>query len=152
MSLEADRIRRRTAREVLRRIDNATVAELSRCAEAGPAATSERLRRLDREWDADRVLEAEAATMGLLGLALGKALGPRWAALSGVAAVAVLVQALTGRYPLMPLFRRLGVRTGREIERERYALKALRGDFAGLGAQPQGASQPVQESAAQELH
>jgi hypothetical protein len=29
----------------------------------------------------------------------------------------------------VPLFRRAGVRTATEIERERYALKALRGDF-----------------------
>jgi hypothetical protein len=36
---------------------------------------------------------------------------------------------VSGWYPLMPLFRRLGIRTAREIERERYALKALRGDF-----------------------
>jgi hypothetical protein len=28
--------------------------------------------------------------------------------------------------------RRLGIRSAREIERERYALKALRGDFAGM--------------------
>ena len=31
--------------------------------------------------------------------------------------------------PLHPVFRRLGIRTQREIELERYALKALRGDF-----------------------
>jgi hypothetical protein len=37
----------------------------------------------------------------------------------------------------MPVFRRLGVRTAREIARERYALKALRGDFAALGARPE---------------
>jgi hypothetical protein len=32
----------------------------------------------------------------------------------------------------MPVFRRLGVRTATEIEEERYALKALRGDFRGV--------------------
>jgi hypothetical protein len=30
------------------------------------------------------------------------------------------------------LFRRLGVRTAPEIDQERYALKALRGDFRSL--------------------
>lgn len=30
----------------------------------------------------------------------------------------------------MPVLRRLGVRTREEIDREKYALKALRGDFA----------------------
>ena len=29
-----------------------------------------------------------------------------------------------------PIFRRLGIRSSREIQRERHALKALRGDFA----------------------
>jgi hypothetical protein len=32
----------------------------------------------------------------------------------------------------VPLFRRLGVRTASEIDEERYALKALRGDFRNL--------------------
>jgi hypothetical protein len=36
----------------------------------------------------------------------------------------------------VPLFRRLGFRTASEIDEERYALKALRGDFADL---PRGA-------------
>ncbi len=39
----------------------------------------------------------------------------------------------------MRLFRRLGVRTQREIDEERYALKVLRGDFkyaAGDGNLP----------------
>jgi hypothetical protein len=32
----------------------------------------------------------------------------------------------------LPIFRRLGFRTASEIDRERYALKALRGDFEEL--------------------
>jgi hypothetical protein len=34
----------------------------------------------------------------------------------------------------LPLFRKMGVRTQTEIERERYALKALRGDFSQITA------------------
>ncbi|NML18303.1 hypothetical protein [Azohydromonas caseinilytica] len=137
-TLPLDRTRRHTAREVLRRIDEDTVSSLARCAEAGPAAITARLGELDREWDTDRVLELEAASMGLLGVALA-AWKPRLLALPGVVALALMVQATTGRYPLMPLFRRLGVRTAREIERERHALKALRGDFAGMDAHPSAA-------------
>jgi len=37
--------------------------------------------------------------------------------------------ATQGWCPPIPVFRRMGVRTRREINRERYALKALRGDF-----------------------
>jgi hypothetical protein len=49
----------------------------------------------------------------------------------------------------MPLFRRFGVRTSREIERERYALKALRGDFAAIaGHDAPGAALSGERSAA----
>lgn len=41
----------------------------------------------------------------------------------------LLQHALQGWCPPLPVFRRLGFRTQAEIERERYALKALRGDF-----------------------
>lgn len=127
-----DRIRRHTAAEVLRRIDDETVAGLTRCAES-PGQVDQRLEELEREWDVDRVLETEAATMGLLGLALGTFVRKEFLALPAFVASAVLLQATTGRYPLMPLLRRLGFRTSKEIARERYALKALRGDFAAMG-------------------
>ncbi len=132
MDDHADRVRRHTAQEVLRRIDGATMANLTKCAES-PAQADRRLAELDREWDTDRALEVEAATMGLVGLALGAFVRKRLLALPVIVAGAVLIQATTGRYPLMPLFRRLGLRTSKEIARERYALKALRGDFSGMG-------------------
>ena len=42
------------------------------------------------------------------------------------------LHAATGWYPLLPVFRRLGFRSAREIAGERYALKALRGDFHAM--------------------
>jgi hypothetical protein len=51
----------------------------------------------------------------------------------------VLLHATTGGHPLMPLFRRLGLRSAKEIARERYGLKALRGDFR----EPRGRNDPV---------
>lgn len=145
--LQGDRVRRHTAHEVLRRIDSDTAASLAHCAAAGPQAIAQRLDDLEREWDTDRVLEIEAATMGLLTLALAAA-KPRLRLLPGMVALAVMTHALTGRYLLMPLFRRLGVRTAREIERERHALKALRGDFAGMAGASQATGQDAQDVAA----
>jgi hypothetical protein len=52
----------------------------------------------------------------------------------------MLLYGTTGRYPLLPIFRRLGLRTAREIARERYALKALRGDFANMQREPSTAT------------
>ena len=39
-----------------------------------------------------------------------------------IAGAAVFLFGTRGLYPLLPIFRRLGVRTAREIERERYAV------------------------------
>ena len=137
MNPDTDRIRAHTAPEVLRRIDDETTASLMRHASPDPAAQiEERLRQLEAEWDTDRAIELEAATTGLIGLLLGTWMKPRFLALPAFVAISMIVQARTGRYPLMPLLRRLGLRTSREIQRERYALKVLRGDFAGMDAEP----------------
>ena len=130
-----DRARRHTAAAVLRRIDDETVSRLAEVARR-PEAAPVRLHALDREWDVDRVLETEAAAMGQLGLALGTAVSARFLAMPGIVGAAVFLFATRGVYPLLPLFRRLGVRTSREIERERYAVKVLRGDFAAMPEQP----------------
>ena len=139
MSLPPDRARRHTARAVLRRIDDETVQHLTAVAH-DPAAAQRRLEALDREWDLDRTIEAEAATMGLLGLALGALVHRKLLAVPAFVGAGVLLFGTRGLYPLLPLFRRLGVRTAREIQRERYAVKALRGDFAQL---PQSSGEPV---------
>lgn len=141
MEPSPDRARRHTALSVLRRIDDETVTHLAEVARR-PDTAPTRMAALDREWDLDRVLETEAATMGLLGLTLGVAVNPRFLAVPGVVGAAVFLFATRGIYPLLPLFRRLGVRTSREIERERYAVKALRGDFASLPDASEDAATP----------
>jgi hypothetical protein len=132
MSLNHDRVRAHTAQDVLRRIDEQTTSRLAHCASAEPEAIGRRLDDLDREWDTDRAIELEASLMGLAGLSLGVFVRPALLALPMFVGSAVLLHALTGWYPLLPLFRRVGLRTAREIGRERYALKALRGDFSNL--------------------
>jgi hypothetical protein len=132
MPLSTDRVRAHTAAAVLQRIDDDTSASLLQRADASPDTIATRLAELDREWDTDRAIELEASLMGLAGLALGTFVRPTFRAVPAVVAGAVLLHAVTGVYPLLPVFRRLGLRTAREIARERYALKALRGDFAGM--------------------
>jgi hypothetical protein len=132
--LHRDRVRHRTAAEVLRRIDGEFHDRLARFEGADRTAIAARLRELDREWDTDRTIELEAAATGLLGLALGTFVRSGFLALPALVGGALVMHALTGRYPLMPALRRMGVRTSREIARERYALKALRGDFVALEA------------------
>jgi hypothetical protein len=76
------------------------------------------------------VLEANAASISLIGLALGRLVSRRWYLLPTAVAGFLLQHAVQGWCPPISLFRRLGVRTAQEIDHERYALKALRGDFS----------------------
>jgi hypothetical protein len=104
---------------------------------------SARIAELEREWDIERVLEANAATVALIGLALGATVNRRWFALPAVVAGFLLQHALQGWCPPLPIFRRFGVRSAAEIHEEIVALKALRGDF---GPEP-GNSAEVAEKA-----
>src|SRR5579884_3285142 len=103
---------------------------------AGPLAIEQRLRQLDEEWDIERTLEANASTISLAGLALGVFVNRRFLILPALVSGFLLQHALQGWCPPVPLFRRLGFRTASEIDEERYALKALRGDFHPLRAMP----------------
>ena len=92
-------------------------------------AIERRLGELDREWDLERVLGINAATASLLGLTLGATVDKKFFILPAIVAGCLLQHSLQGWSPPVPLLRRLGFRTQVEIEKERYALKALRGDF-----------------------
>ncbi|GJL51579.1 MAG: hypothetical protein NPIRA01_28060 [Nitrospirales bacterium] len=95
----------------------------------GLAAINRRLAELEYEWDIERTLEANAASFSLLGLFLGMTVNRRWYWLSAGVAGFLLQHALQGWCPPVPVFRRLSIRTSQEIECERHALKALRGDY-----------------------
>lgn len=88
-----------------------------------------RLVELDREWDIERLLETNASALAFLGIVLGSLGSRRWLRLSAVVTGFLFQHAVQGWCPPIPVLRRLGVRTAREIEVERIALKALRGDF-----------------------
>ena len=121
------RVRKNTAEAVNAAIRRQTEENISYYASAGPAAVERRLQELDSEWDIERVLEANAAGFSLAAVILGVVEDRKWLLLPGVIAAFLLQHAVQGWCPLVPLLRRLGFRTESEINRERYALKALRG-------------------------
>lgn len=137
-----------TAASVNARIRRQTQERVARVAAAGPAAVERRLRELDEEWDTERALESNASALVVAGSALALLVDRRFAILPLVVGGFLLQHALQGWCPPLPIFRRLGYRTQAEIERERYALKAPRGDFGrvsggGAGADPRQALQAV---------
>jgi hypothetical protein len=98
----------------------------------------ERLRELDAEWDIERALETGSSAISLTGLALGIMGSKKWLVLPLVVQGFFLQHALQGWCPPVPLLRRLGVRTQNEIDYEKYALKALRGDFQSVSSPAPG--------------
>lgn len=142
------RVPEHTAEHVNEDIRRRAQEDIARIAAAGPEAIDRRLAELDREWDIERTLEANAATVALVGLGLGAFVDRRFYLLPAAVAGFLLQHAVQGWCPPMPVFRRLGVRTATEIEEERYALKALRGDFRGVsdadGRDPTGVGKALQ--------
>jgi hypothetical protein len=124
-----DRVPIHTSDEANDRIRRTIETNVRRYTGADPATIAGRLDELDREWDIERTLEANAATISLVGLALGTFVDRRFYLLSAAVAGFLLQHAVQGWCPPVPFFRRRGVRTQPEIEEERHALKALRGDF-----------------------
>lgn len=116
----------RQANEAIREGIERSVAQY---AATDPRQIGERLEELDREWDIERTLQANAATIVLVGTALGALVDRKFLVLPALVGGFLLQHALQGWCPPLPLFRSLGVRTQGEIAQERYALKALRGDF-----------------------
>ena len=127
-----DRVRRATADPINRRLDQERVERVAELVGSSPEELGRAIDDLDRIWDVERVLEANASTLMLVSLGLARVHSPKWLLLSTAVPAFLLQHAIQGWCPPLPLFRRLGYRTQREIDEERYALKALRGDFNDL--------------------
>lgn len=123
------RVPQHTTEHVNAEIRRRTEENIARHSGGGSVAIERRLRELEREWDMERTLEANASIIALLGLTLGATVSRKWFVLPGIVTAFLLQHAIQGWCPPVPIFRRLGFRTQTEIEQERYALKAVRGDF-----------------------
>lgn len=127
-----NRVSQHTSPQVNAEIRRQMEERVANYASSGRQAIDRRLAELDEEWDIERLLEANAATLSLVGLALGATVNRKWFLFPGVIAAFLLLHAVQGWCPPVPVFRRMGVRTAAEIDEERYALKALRGDFRNI--------------------
>jgi hypothetical protein len=121
----ADRVRRSTAAALNAQIDRQTDLNIERYSRMNHVTITDRIDTLDREWDIERVLEVNASTLALTGLVLGLTVNRKWFALPGVVLPFLLQHGLQGWCPPLPVLRRMGVRTRGEIDREKYALKAV---------------------------
>ena len=93
---------------------------------------NERLLQLDSELDIETYMETECAALSIAGVILSLTKSKKWLILPLASSVLVLANVVRGNSRPFTFFRRLGFRTRGEIEKERYALKAIRGDFKYL--------------------
>ena len=130
----ADRVRANTSDVVNRRLDRELAARVRGYEQKSPDEITGRINELDREWDVERWLETNASAIAFTGLVLGVTHSRKWLFLPGIVLPFLFQHAVQGWCPPIPVLRRLGVRTREEIDREKYALKVLRGDFEQTGS------------------
>ncbi len=139
-----DRVREHTAAKFNERIDRATQRRVLRAGGESNAALSRRLDGLDREWDMERVLETNASAIALGGVVLGLLVNRKFFVIPCLVLPFLLQHATQGWCPPVPFFRSRGIRTRKEIDTEKFAVKALRGDFAGV----EGGKDPTERARA----
>ena len=128
-----DRVQAHTADHVNHAIEEEARRRVMRNAGASEGTISRRISELDEEWDVERYLEMNASALAFTGTVLGLFVNRKFLAIPFVVLPFLFNHAVRGWCPPVPFLRRRGVRTRREIDAEKYALKALRGDFKIIG-------------------
>ena len=119
-----DRIRQHSDARLNQAIDQAMESRVKSLGEGTPDAIRQRLSALEKEWDVDQIIEGKTAAMVNLGLAIStKNRRGYW--LAGMGFASLLSHSLWGWSPALPVLRRLGFRSRREIDREKFALLSL---------------------------
>lgn len=94
---------------------------------------TERIRILNSEWDTERFLEVNAASLIIISSFLGIRHSRLWFMITALTGLFMLQHGLQGWCPPVPFLRKWGVRTAEEINSEKFVLKIIRGDFEGKG-------------------
>src|SRR3954453_23689350 len=132
--MKTDRVQAHTAREVNETIEREARLRVVHAATQPRTAISRRINDLEHEWDIERWLETNASALAFTGTVLGLLVNRKFFAIPCLVLPFLFQHAVQGWCPPIPFRRRKGVRTRREIDAEKYALKALRGDFLEVGS------------------
>src|SRR5262249_47179601 len=129
---ETDRVRRRTSPEILEKLERELERNVRFYGGRSEAEITQRIAELEKEWSIKCYLNTNASALGLNGAGLGLVASRKWRLLSAAVGGFLLKHAVSGWCPPVPLLRRLGIKTRSELNREKFALKAIRGDFKNL--------------------
>ena len=117
-----DRVREVTSHNINQKIDSEITQSVDYFSSQDAESIRSRIRQLEGEWDIERTLELNASLIALGGIVLAATVNKKWLALPAIVTAFLAQHAIQGWCPPIPLFRRLGVRTQKEIETERHAL------------------------------
>lgn len=119
------RVEIHTNDKVNTKIKEQTLNNISLYEDKGKEEINDRIKELDKEWDIERLLEANAASAVIISTILGFRVNKKWFFATGIVGGFLLQHALQGWCPPVELFRRIGIRTNSEINYEKEALKNL---------------------------
>jgi hypothetical protein len=131
---EADGDRGSSSAEQLKKVEQKIEANIRFYSALPKIAISKRICELEREWSMERWLETNASGLAFSGIIMGLTVNRKWFALPFLVTGFLFLHAIHGWCPPVTILRKMGVRTRAEIDREKYALKFLRGDFEGVEA------------------
>lgn len=117
-----DRVQEASSSKANEEINQKTKDNIQYYSSADEATIKARIKELDKEWDIERTLELNASILAFCGVILGATVHKRWLILPGIVMSFLAQHAIQGWCPPLPLFRKMGIRTQKEIEAERHAL------------------------------
>lgn len=118
----ADRVRKNTASKKNAEIDRMIDENIHYYRSEPEHVIRARIDELDKEWDIERTLELNASVVALTGIILAARKSRKWLLLPAIVTVFLAQHAIQGWCPALPLFRRMKIRTRKEIDKEKYGL------------------------------
>jgi hypothetical protein len=112
--------------------ENSTLDNVRFYGSLGKEGIDERIRALDDEWDVERAVTVFLSGAGLAGLIVGLVGSRIWRLLAWIALPLIFLHGQDKWKPSEGILKSLGLRSRKEIQDEKYALKALRGDFRNV--------------------
>jgi hypothetical protein len=125
ITAQGRKVERHTPSRVQRAIDDRLQRSLQFYARY-PSFIDARLEQIGREWDIERTLEANAATLSFASILASVVTGKKIYLFAGAVTGFLLQHSLQGWCPPLPFFRSCGVRSKDEIMLEYLGLRLLR--------------------------
>jgi len=133
--VRGDKVRANSPPKINQAIDTEIAAMVRFYADKTDYEIGTRIEERGKERDIGSIFEVRVATSSLMGIIFGLKKSKIWLILPAITSFFLLQYAIQGWCPPVSILRRFGFRTRQEIDLEKYALKALHGDFEKVSSQ-----------------